>query len=79
MKQASSLWQAAGFALTTFGGTILHFLFDWTSGRILVSPFFRGERIHLGAYEAAVLAPVSLCLDSAVVFQGLEKLLARQS
>ena len=39
MKQASSLWQAAGFALTTLGGTILHFLYDWTSGSILISPF----------------------------------------
>ncbi len=39
MKQRSILWQAAGFALVTFGGTILHFLYDWTGGNILVSPF----------------------------------------
>ena len=39
MKQRSILWQAAGFALVTFGGTILHFLYDWTSKSILVSPF----------------------------------------
>ena len=39
MKQASSLWQAAGFAVTTFGGTILHFLYDWTDGSILIAPF----------------------------------------
>lgn len=39
MKQRSILWQAAGFALVTFGGTILHFLYDWTSGNILVAPF----------------------------------------
>ena len=39
MKQTSSLWQAAGFALATFGGTILHFLYDWTGGNILVAPF----------------------------------------
>ena len=39
MKQTTSLWQASGFALTTFGGTILHFLYDWTGGNILVSPF----------------------------------------
>ena len=39
MKQRSILWQAAGFALVTFGGTILHFLYDWTGGSILVSPF----------------------------------------
>ena len=39
MKQRSVLWQWAGFALVTFGGTILHFLYDWTGGSILVSPF----------------------------------------
>ena len=39
MKQRSILWQAAGFALVTFVGTILHFLYDWTGGSVLVSPF----------------------------------------
>ena len=39
MKQRSILWQAAGFALVTFGGTILHFLYDWTGGSVLVAPF----------------------------------------
>ena len=39
MKQRSILWQAAGFAAVTFVGTILHFLYDWTDGSILVAPF----------------------------------------
>ena len=39
MKQRSILWQAAGFALVTFGGTILHFLYYWTNSSILVAPF----------------------------------------
>jgi hypothetical protein len=39
MKQRSVLWQWAGFAVATFGGTILHFLYDWTGWSILVSPF----------------------------------------
>ena len=39
MKQRSILWQAAGFAVVTFVGTILHFLYDWTGGSILVAPF----------------------------------------
>ena len=39
MKQRSFLWQAAGFALVTFGGTILHCLYDWTGGNILAAPF----------------------------------------
>ena len=38
MKQASSLWQLAGFALTTLGGTLLHFLYDWTGESFLVAP-----------------------------------------
>ena len=38
MKQTSSLWQTAGFALVTFGGTIAHFLYDWTGGNILAAP-----------------------------------------
>ena len=39
MKQLSILWQAVGFAAVTFVGTILHFLYDWTGGNILVAPF----------------------------------------
>ena len=39
MRERSFLWQAAGFAAVTFGGTILHFLYDWTGGSILISPF----------------------------------------
>ena len=39
MKQRSILWQAAGFALVTFGVTILHFLYGWTGESILVAPF----------------------------------------
>ena len=39
MNQRANLWQAAGFALVTFGGTILHFLYGWTGESILVAPF----------------------------------------
>ena len=39
MKHTSSLWQLAGFALSTLGGTLLHFFYDWTGGNVLVSPF----------------------------------------
>ena len=38
MKQASSLWQWLGFGVATLGGTILHFLYDWTGG-IWITPF----------------------------------------
>ena len=30
MKKTISLWQFAGFAFTSFTGTLLHFLYDWT-------------------------------------------------
>ena len=39
MKQRSVLWQASGFAAVTFCGTILHFLYDWSGGNVLISPF----------------------------------------
>lgn len=39
MKQQSFLWQAVGFALATFGGTLLHFLYDWTGGCVFAAPF----------------------------------------
>ena len=39
MKHTSSLWPLAGFAMSTLGGTILHFLYDWTGDSSLVAPF----------------------------------------
>lgn len=30
MKRSISLWQLAGLAFTAIGGTILHFLYEWT-------------------------------------------------
>ena len=39
MKRNLSLWQFGGFALTSLGGTLLHFLYDWTNESILIAPF----------------------------------------
>ena len=39
MKRSIGLWQLMGFAVTAFGGTILHFLYDWTGGALWVAPF----------------------------------------
>lgn len=39
MKQDLSIWQFGGFALTSLGGTLLHFLYEWTGESILVAPF----------------------------------------
>lgn len=39
MKQSVRLWQLMGFAVTSFVGTLLHFLYDWTNKSVLVAPF----------------------------------------
>jgi hypothetical protein len=39
MKRSLGLWQLMGFAVTSLGGTLLHFLYDWTGGSVLVAPF----------------------------------------
>ncbi len=39
MKKSIVLWQLAGFAVTSFAGTILHFLYDWTGESLLAAPF----------------------------------------
>ena len=39
MKRSTFLWQAAGFGFVTLAGTLLHFLYDWTGGSIIVAPF----------------------------------------
>ena len=40
MKQRSiGLWQLMGFAVTSFGGTILHFLYEWLGNAVWIAPF----------------------------------------
>ena len=39
MKKSIGLWQFVGFAATSLGGTILHFLYDWLGGAVWVAPF----------------------------------------
>lgn len=39
MKPNISLWQFAGFSLSSLFGTILHFLYDWTNKSVLIAPF----------------------------------------
>ena len=39
MKRSIGLWQLMGFAVTSLGGTLLHFLYDWTGKLALVAPF----------------------------------------
>ena len=39
MKRSIGLWQLMGFAVTSFAGTILHFLFEWLDEAIWIAPF----------------------------------------
>lgn len=39
MKQKVVLWELMGFAVTSLGGTILHFLYDWLDGALWIAPF----------------------------------------
>ncbi len=39
MKRSIGLWQLLGFAVTSLGGTILHFLYDWLGEAAWIAPF----------------------------------------
>ncbi len=40
MKEKSiGLWQLMGFAVTSLGGTILHFLYEWLGDAVWIAPF----------------------------------------
>lgn len=39
MKRSIGLWQLMGFAITSLGGTLLHFLYGWLGEAVWVAPF----------------------------------------
>ena len=39
MKRSIVLWQLMGFAVTSFAGTILHFLYEWLGEALWIAPF----------------------------------------
>lgn len=39
MKRSFGLWQLMGFALTSLGGTLLHFMYEWLNKAIWIAPF----------------------------------------
>ena len=39
MKRSVGIWQLFGFAATSLGGTLLHFLYDWLGGALWIAPF----------------------------------------
>lgn len=39
MKKSINLWQLMGFAVTSLGGTLLHFLYDWSGNATWAAAF----------------------------------------
>ena len=39
MKRSAGLWQLMGFSVTSLGGTILHFLYEWLGEAKWIAPF----------------------------------------
>ena len=39
MKRSIGLWQLIGFTVTSLGGTLLHFLYDWLGEAWWIAPF----------------------------------------
>ena len=39
MKRSIGLWELMGFAVTSLGGTLLHFLYDWLGEAVWIAPF----------------------------------------
>ena len=38
MKRSIGLWQLVGFSVTSLGGTLLHFLYDWLGEAVWIAP-----------------------------------------
>lgn len=63
MEKRIPIWQMGGFIFTAVVGTLLHFLFDWTGGNIVVSLFSAvnesiWEHLKLLFYPMAAVAIV---------------------
>lgn len=39
MERSVGLWQLWGFAVTSLGGTLLHFLYEWLGKAVWIAPF----------------------------------------
>jgi len=39
MKRSIRIWQLWGFAVTSLGGTLLHFLYEWLGEAVWIAPF----------------------------------------
>ncbi len=39
MKRTVFFWQVIGFLFTAIGGTLLHFIYDWSNESVFIAPF----------------------------------------
>ena len=66
MKRSINLWQLVGYAFTSLGGTLLHYLYDWTGGSVLAAPFSgvnesTWEHMKLFFWPALIFAVTESC------------------
>ena len=66
------LWNWLGFGAVTLGGTILHFLYDWTGGSIWFAPF-SGVNVSVWEHMKLLFWPLFLfALVQRLFFRGQE-------
>ena len=70
MKRSIGLWQFMGFAVTSLGGTLLHFLYDWLGESLLIAPF--------SAVNESTWEHMKLLLFPMLVYGAIESLLFRE-
>ena len=70
MKRDISLWQFAGFSLSSLGGTLLHFLYDWTNEALVVAPF---SGVNESTWEHMKLLFVSAFAYSLIQYKCIGK------
>ena len=69
MKRSIELWQLLGFAVTSFLGTVLHFLYDLTGEAVWVAPF---SGVNESTWE-----PMKLLFWPMLLFAAVESLFFR--
>lgn len=67
MKKSIPYWQMGGFIFTAVAGTLLHFLFDWTSGNVVTALFSAvnesiWEHLKLLFYPMVIVAMIQYCI-----------------
>ena len=70
MKRSLGFWQVVGFGFTSAAGTLLHFLFEWSNGNIVIALF---SAVNESIWEHMKLLFVPLMLFSLLEYRLLGK------